>query len=394
MNNRLVEAESLLIGDIYDAALEPSIWPRVLANLTALSESNSAIITALDQLNPDYTLVFTHNIPEEPLRVYREAGLDALEMEFHGGPMIRAGMGSTVLSTEMYGTQADYIREGGDFYRRCLKPSNIHYLAATLLDHGNFRWGALGIHRPEHWAPFTRDEAALLGRLSPHIRRSLQIHRQLSAVEQQNATLYRMLEGLNVGVLLLNQHGQVCHANPQAEQLLRQHSDTLRVTLREGLRASRPDQNMLLQRLIRAAIDTGRRTAGPDGNGGVIGLQQATRGHPLMLTIAPLSELAGYRELTSDSIAAAIFLTDPDARHLLSRKLLKSAYALTERECDICESFVNTATLETTASACGISLTSLRTYMKSIYAKTGHHSQAELMRLLMGLKMEFEHIRH
>lgn len=390
MKSFLDDAESRLIGDIYDAAMAPELWPQVLRQIVTLSESNSGIITALDTLNPDYTFAFTHNIPAHALEAYRDEGLDAFEMEFHGRPMISKGVGSALLSTEVYGSQEEYIRRGGEFYRRCLQPSRIHYLAATLLDHADFRWGALGIHRPEEWAPLTSEHTALLCRLTPHVRRALQIHRQLTAVQRHNAQLYRMLDGLAAGVLLVNPQGRVRYCNSAAEGLLRQH-DSLRVTQRAELQAADPLHDAQLQALLRHAISTGQREAIAAVSENVIGLMAGQK--LLMLTVTPLSEMTGYCELTSDGVAAAVFLTDPAARHTLSRKLLQESYRLSERECELCEAFVNHASFEGAATACGLSLASVRTYMKSIYEKTGQHSQAELMRLLLGLTLDFQHIR-
>ncbi|HET8732123.1 MAG TPA: LuxR C-terminal-related transcriptional regulator [Moraxellaceae bacterium] len=385
------EKEFELIGDIYDAALEPSRWPFVLQQLATLSECNSAIITALDTLNPAYTFAFTHNIPESALRAYREARLDAFEMEFHGKPMIANGVGSTLLSSEVYGNQATYIRMGGEFYERCLKPSRIHYLAAALLDHDEFRWGGIGIHRPEDWAPLTRDHTALLQRVGQHVRRALEIHRQITAVRQQNAQLYRMLDGMVAGVILVNGKAQVRYANPRAEQLLKRHS-ALHLNPHDGLRASLPEQQQQLLHLLRGAIQTGQRERTRHA-GGVIGLSGSGNESPLMLTITPLSEFSGFHELANDGVAAAIFLTDPSAGHTLSRQVLQQSYGLSPRESDVCQAFVNHATLEGVADECGLSMASVRTYMKEIYAKTARHSQAELMRLLIGLRLDFEHIR-
>lgn len=391
MKPDLIGAESLLVGDIYDAALNPALWPQVLRQIVELSESNSAVLTVLDELNPDYTFAFSHNIPEEALRVYREAKLDVVDMEVHAGYMIPRGLGSTMRSTEAYGTQEEYVRRCGDLYQRCFVPSNVHYLVGVLLDHADFRTATLGIHRPAHWAPPGDEQERLLGRLGNHLRRALQIHRQITAVQQRNAELYRLLDGLVAGVLLLNLQGQVRYANPRAESLLAYHG-ALRAT-REGLQASLLSQKPALQALIHSAIATGRREADQRNAGGVIGLQRETGATPLMLTVTPLSELAGYRELASEGVAAAVFLTDPDAGHVLSRKLLKNIYGLHERECEVCEAFVNHTTLEGVAGACGLSLASVRTYMKGIYEKTGRHSQAQLLRLLMGLTLDFEHIR-
>lgn len=392
MTRSLPDAEMHLIGDIYDAALTPGLWPQVLRQLVELTDCNSAIITALDHLNPDYTVAFTHNIPAAPLQVYREAGLDRLDMELHIPPMLRTGVGTIVSSTTMHGSQEEYLRRAGDFYERCLKPSRIYYVAGMLLEHGDFRSATLGVHRPPEAAPLGAEHTARLARLAPHFRRALQIHRQLTAVQRHNVLLYRMLDAMVAGVLLLDARGHVRYANPAAEALLRRH-DSLRLTMRAELQAAQPAANATLQALLRAAIGTGLRQSPPPGGDNVIGLSAPDGSQLLMLTLAPLSELTGYADLAGDGIAAAVFVTDPQAAVTLSRRLLQESYGLGPRECDICEAFVRHATLEGTAQACGISLASVRSYLRDIYEKTGQHSQAELMRLLTGLRIDFEHIR-
>lgn len=127
--------------------------------------------------------------------------------------------------------------------------------------------------------------------------------------------------------------------------------------------------------------------------GGVIGIGGEHGKAPLMLTITPLSEMSGYEDLASDGIAAGIFITDPGARRVLATQLLRSHYLLSERECDVCDAFLNCATLEGIADTLGVSMHTVRTYMKTLYEKTGQHSQAALMKLLLGLTIEFEHIR-
>lgn len=385
-------AELLLVGDIYDAALNPALWPTVLQRLAALTAANSAIITALDALNPAYNIAVTHNIPEQSLRAYQDEGMETLEREFHGRPLVMGGVGSALLSTEVYGSQEEYVRRGGKFYERCLKPSNIHFLAGTLLEYDDFRWGALGVHRPAEWEPLTRQHTDFLQRMTPHVRRALQIHRQITAVQQQNARLYQMLDAMMVGVLLLDGTRRLRFANPAAEALLREH-DSLRLTPRKELQAAYRASNGPLQALLRHTILTGRREPDGEAPGNVIGLPSQDQDRLLMLTVTPLSALTGYADLAGDGIAAAVFLSDPAGRRRLARGLLRDSYGLSERECDLCEAFVNHASLEGMAEACGLSLSSVRTYLKDIYDKTGQHSQAELMRLLMGLRMDFDHIR-
>ena len=52
-----IAQESHIIGMIYDAAMDTKLWPNVLEAIVEYSESNSAIFTVLDQLNPDYNFI-------------------------------------------------------------------------------------------------------------------------------------------------------------------------------------------------------------------------------------------------------------------------------------------------------------------------------------------------
>ena len=122
-------------------------------------------------------------------------------------------------------------------------------------------------------------------------------------------------------------------------------------------------------------------------------VQNPHRSTPLLLSIVPLSSLDTWQDLRHDNIAAAIFLTDPDQGYHLSDHLLQDNYQLSPREVTICQLFVNNPNINTIAEHSGLSTESVRTYLKAIYEKTGQHSQAELIRLLMGLRVDFEHIR-
>lgn len=382
--------EHELIGDIYDAAMAPKLWPSVLQKIAAIGECNSAVILTLDTLNPDYTLSFSHNIPDHAMQAYRDEKLDVLEMELHGKPMIQRGIGHPILVDDLYPSHDEYIQKAGKFYELCLKASNIRYMASTLLDYSDFRWAVIGIHRPEDWPAMNQDNAAFVARMGLHIRRALQIHRQVISVEQKNALLYGLLNELTTGVILISHQGKLRFANKKAEHILRTNH-SLRPCAAHGLKAALPDQTARLQQLIQGAIYTGLR-ANTQLTSGVIGLHNEIGEHPLMLTVVPLSEMTGYGELASDGIAAAVFLTDPNQKNILSRKLLKHSFGLTERESDLCQAFINHASLEGVAADCGLTLSSTRSYFKEVYAKTDQHSQPELIRLLTGLKLDFDHI--
>ncbi|HEX6591952.1 MAG TPA: PAS domain-containing protein [Moraxellaceae bacterium] len=385
------EHELRLIGDIYDAALDTTLWPRVMTSLADLVGARTSVITALDTLNPAYNLMLPHErLAPESMTEYREQGWDVLDMQVTGAALLQSGVGVATSSHAAYGSvEAWKARIGG--YYDYLEKWGLAAQAGALLDHGDFRWSVLGIHRPSAQGVFSDDSIAVLNRLTPHLRRALQIHRQLSYLQRRNAALYAMLEKLAAAVILLDVNGRVTFANSRAEKVLGQQQ-LLQISRSEGLHTRHAQQNDRLQALLRGCIATGRRDA--EGNaGGVIGLGSSAAGDLLLMTVTPLSALESWDELRSDDVAAAVFLSQPQEAHRLALSLLQENYGLTQREAEICEAFVNNPVLEALAPQVGLTLASLRSLFKAVYEKTGMHSQAELMRLLMGLRVNFEHIR-
>lgn len=388
-----MDAENRLIGDIYDAALDTSLWPRVMAAIAQRAGAVTANIIAMDVLNPAYNLILPHNIPAACFEEYATRGWNRVDMQIFTAAAEKYELGTPHNTLSLFGS-VDNARETlGDYYR-FLDKWGMTSQAGALLDRGDFRWSVLGVHRPGHMGIFGEDTLAFLGRVAGHLRRALQIHRQLVSVRNENSRLYAMLDGMVSCVMLLDGSARIRYANPRAASLVRTR-DTL-VIRQDGTLATHAGQNGDLQALVNSAIGTSRRTAGDHacGNhGGVIGLTSPRHDTPLMLTVTPLSSLASWQDLRHDDIAAAIFLTDPAQGIHLASRLLRDNYGLSQREAEICELFANHPSFEAVAELGRLSVSSVRTYFKKIYEKTGQRSQAELLRLLMGLRVDFEHIR-
>lgn len=111
-----------------------------------------------------------------------------------------------------------------------------------------------------------------------------------------------------------------------------------------------------------------------------------------MLTVVPFKKLKEMQQLAEARHQVALFLTDRNQYYSLSKAYLQQSYQLSKREFDLCEFLINGYKLEEIARKCGITLSSVRTYFKNIYEKTGCTSQIELMHLLMGCTIYFEHV--
>ncbi len=382
--------EQQLIGDIYDAALRPALWAPIIDAIVRLVGAEQGNLLAYDQLNPDYFLFHSSGTRPEALQLYQEGGFAPLDKEFTyrwaGEP------GRVVANHEAFGSIEAFKQEAGRFYSEFMVHAGILYQAGSILEKEEFRWAVIGMHRSEDGQPFEGAPLELLSRLVPHVRRSLQIYRQVAQLQQANTHLYRILDGIRAAVLLLDAHGRLRYANRAAEHLLAANS-CLRVTAHHQLVATAAADDALLQQALTDARLASNRDRHARQGGAMLALPRREQRSPLMLTVAPLSELAGYQELGRDGIVTALFISDPESGRHLAREHLQDAYRLSEREIDICQAFLDIPSTSSVAERCGIADSTLRTYLKSIYEKTGRHSQAELMRLLMGLTTDFTHIR-
>lgn len=381
--------EHRLVGDIYDAALKNELWSSVIGNLVRLARASKGNLLAYDRLNPNYFLFHSNGVTAEQLQHYQDGGFAALDQEFTCQWV--SNVGEVTANHYAFPDINEFKCKAGRLYTEFFSQVGILYQSGAVLEQEEFRWSVLGLHRDEQGGPFEDDVIASISQLVPHLRRALQIHRQIALLNQSNTHLYQLFDRFTVGVFLLDGNGRIRYANRHAEAVLKL-DDSLQATSQHQLIAISPAQNNELQRAIIAATSASRRENLSCVAGGVVGLQRPGKS-PLVLTVTPLSEFAGYEELAHDGIVAALFINDPETGHVLARELLRKSYALSERESDVCQAFLNEPSILRVAEHCGISENTTRSYLKNIYEKTGQHSQAELMRLLMGLTVDFEHVR-
>lgn len=392
----MLELESKLIGMIYDAALDEKRWSDVLEMLVAYTESKTAIFVSLDQLNPEYDFVYSHQIPAVGLAAYEDERIKIIDMRLHTSLWQKAGIGGTIgIDLSGYALMPPDSDEF-IFYDKCLKPTGISCFAGILLDVGQYRWGIIAVHRSPSESKYTQHELDILKRLGTHLRRALQIYRQLSLVTQQNQDLYRLLDCLKIGIILLDQHSQLIYTNQNAQKVI-EKSKLIKIdqfnritTLKESqVQLNQYIQSALFYDQVKADLTQFDASA----IGGVLTLTDRGSEQKLMLSVVPCAKVLPQTKVGEQiSQRVAIFITETNQYIELATVYLKQSYMLSNREIQICELFVNGFKLEEIAEQSGLTLSSVRTYLKQIYAKTTCNTQAELMKFLMSTAVAFEHI--
>lgn len=209
-------------------------------------------------------------------------------------------------------------------------------------------------------------EAAAIDVLAPHVVRAFHLQRRLHGMTFVSAALANALDVVVYGVVLIDERERIVLANRAARDIAaREHG--LRFTA-GGLSASTPADRIKLKEAIATSLSR--------GIGNSLSLARADD-PPLLVTIVPLA-----RDTTLSLRArAAVFITDSVGRRAVHAQTLRSLFGLTNAECRVADSLVETHRLAGTAASLGVSFETGRSHLKRIFAKTGTSRVSEFVRL-------------
>jgi DNA-binding CsgD family transcriptional regulator len=217
--------------------------------------------------------------------------------------------------------------------------------------------------------------------LKPHLCRAAQCFRQFSFLESVSKAATAALDHLPMGLILVDAAGGVLTMNRGAQEIVA-CNDGLR-SLDGGLAAANRTESEALRGLIAAAARTGQgRGLHP---GGAMALSRPSMLRPLSVLVAPIGRevWANGLDLGGERAAAVVFISDPEARQETPAELLRRFYGLTPAEARLAEAMAEGGPLSEAAERLGIGRETARSHLKQVFAKTGTHRQAELVRLLL-----------
>ena len=115
--------------------------------------------------------------------------------------------------------------------------------------------------------------------------------------------------------------------------------------------------------------------------GGALQLSRPSLKRPLHLLVTPLPAEGSF---PADRCAAcAIFVSDPEADVETDDDVLRHLYGFSRAQARIASAMLRGQRAPDIADHLGVSLNTVRTHLKQIFAKTGVTRQADLVRLLL-----------
>lgn len=362
-----------LVGCIYDAALDASLWPSLL---NRIGDAVGGPVVVFGFYDPANGIADMHAPRSDPDVVRRfDDWLPAVSALPCVGkyPPGEVFTGADVISLDEFTATA--------FYHEIWRPAGHSTvpLVTNLFAEGTAS-GHFASHGPLN-RPFDRDERRLFATLAQHLVRAVALQRRLHHLTFANESALASLDGLQQGFLLVDAQARILLANRAARTLL----DARAGLCQQGgaLSASNADAAETLRGLI-ASCARQARTA--NGCGGDMALPREAERLPLHVLVMPMrleTTMAAMRWTLPQRAVAIVLVSDPESETRVRVERLRERYGFTPAEMALALEIVKGDGRQAAADRLGITVATARSHLSRIFEKAGVKRQAELVNLLL-----------
>ena len=381
----MLEQFSALVHKIYEGAINPSAWPEILAAVAASLDAERSVLLTPFAAPASGGFIFPHAISQDNIALwatrYQSADLWARRTVERG--LMREG--NVVLGHELV---TDAELRASEWYREFLSRIEIFQMMGGIVfgaDRPDVPMTGCSFFRGSRGAPFGEGQRALLRLLVPHLSRALGVMVRLRDAEFRVAASLHALNRIRCGILLLDEGGGVCFANSAGESILRE-DDGLRLEPRARslgiLRAQDPAAQAALERALQVSVQTVAAEVAHFAD--VIPVRRPSGSAAYAVQVSYLPESNPYA-LNAVIPRAVVFIKSDALATKPHPDLLQRIYSLTQAEARATLALSDGGSLEAVATELNVTLNTLKTHLKSIYAKTSVDNRARLTKLVLSL---------
>jgi PAS domain-containing protein len=224
------DLSSDLVATIYDAAIDPSLWPQVAVSAAKAFDAAVVFIGIIDRR--DHRVLRSFWNDEDVARSARArrrpssnpAALFAARtppLTFAGGLMLTQDMGTL------------------DFYNEVLRPRALTEILAVNVHRDETTLGPVLLFRESKQPLFDESGRDAMRRLAPHLNRALRVTPRLKELEARASALAETNDRALAAIVLTDPFGCVAEANSLARAILAEGDG---LVIRDGvLRAAHSD---------------------------------------------------------------------------------------------------------------------------------------------------------
>jgi len=317
--------------------------------------------------NPDDWASYATD-PDEALqeRCAGELAPDFIEM---GGALRAIPLGAIYRDHDVFGAEA---LRNSRVWQEWMRPQDMYGgLACRLAGNGQGFW-LFDVQRGQHQEGFDAQDAALLEKLYPVLRRVVELRRHIGRVTIQRDEARGALDRIAMGITILDQDMRITYANEGADEILSDPDSA--VGLRQGRLYARQAAD---QRQLRQLVEGAMRSA-----------QDPLASHQASMIL--------HGEDGSHSLSACAMPAPPSpnsaGKVLIALRRLETAanlvacarqlFDLTDTEAKFASALASGSSLTEAAEAQGVRISTARTHLARIFQKTNTRQQSQLVSLL------------
>lgn len=363
-----------LIETIYSAVTEPNAWHEFLHDIIACTNSRSARMLVMNSRADRVLSSIKRNIDDSYHRQYIEHYVNACPWR----PELLHKPAGRLYSTYLHFScrQPEYFRT--EFFNDWAGPQNIHHgVCGTIYKNGD-RTVQLLVQRTDGQGHYTEEDTAFFNDLVPHLQHAFLLAAQVAERCARSEAVATAASGEALPFLLLDHMLRPIHCNPGAEALIK--TDTTLKIAKGKLQLADKGRNRTLQRLLRECLGAAESRTFHTA-GGILEVPRNDRAG-LQLLVRPIHPDVPILSCRPEGYVA-VYVYDPEASVELVRDRLSTLYGLSNAQIRVALALLDVPDPVEVAKRCFISLHTVRSHLKSIFAKTGTRSQAELMKCLL-----------
>jgi DNA-binding CsgD family transcriptional regulator len=351
-----------VLADLYDAAIDEACWPQLSGVLSKATGFEAAGVWLVEDGRPtDISVTLPIQESAAPYVAHFHK-FDPWLRGIQAAPEGRALIGCeyvdepTLLKSEFYN---DFARHYG-----LRRPISARLMLAPN------KFAIVALERPATGTLIESDEKPRMERLLPHVKRALQLRARNRQIASRNDMRAAALDALAFGAVVCNGAGRVAFCNAAAEELARAGAGIV-LGRKNRLGALVPAEGQALALLIHDAAS--------GGAGGALRLTGRDGSTAILVLVTPLpgnlrGELGGGHALVA--------LRPTHDSPAFTSALLGALFGLSPVQAAIALAVFDGGSPEEIAAKRGIAVSTLRSHLAEIFARTGTESQRDLIRLL------------
>lgn len=359
-----------IVGQIYEAALNPDLWRPALIDFGRLIGSSEFHFYAWDQQESRARLSLVSN--DHYLDSMKQWDAYYSKIDPVRPKAVAAAPG------QFFVVQDHFDRafvEKSEYFQDFLIRNGVCWSIGGTAPVEQGVLTVLGMFREGGRGDFSKEELERARRVWGHFARANALFVRTEELRRQAALGESGLDQMEIAVLALDERGRVLYANRQAEAIVRSSSD---VTIAQGtFTIADPNTNRTWREALNRASRQGHSSSMPV-------VDRSGRGEDLYMTIAPIRESANLPSVLARP-SAIVLLRRRNHQRILTESQLRQLFALSPAEARLARELAHGKTLEDCADEAGVSISTVRTQLRKVLEKTWTTRQSDLVRLLVSL---------